>query len=269
MAPEMNLRKSTLRPGMAALTTAALAAVCLMIGGCGDPVRNSVEHRIEDALPKLIGPAKSYEVKVYGSQMAMLKGRLRTTHIVGREVRFHSGITVEELVVESHGIEIDRHRQQISRVEGTSYKATIAQDVLNKHLRGNYRHVPSLKAVLAQGLITVSAAPELKGLPVQISADADLKVKDKRYLILDLKKISVGGIGTPGFAREYLETKINPVFDSASLGYDAKLDRVQIDSNRLTLEGTLDLASHLNVKKPEDGTPGVSKTVQMAAGRGL
>lgn len=269
MATKMHVKEQTHGSALAPLMTAALAAVCLMVGGCGDPIRNSVEHRIEDALPKLIGPATSYEVKVYGSQTAMLKGRLRTTHIVGREVRFHSGIIIEELVVESRGIEIDRHRQQISKVEGTDYKATIAQDVLNKHLRGNYRHVPSLKAVLAQGLMTVSAAPELKGLPVRISADADLLVKDKRYLILDLKKVTVAGVGTPGFAREYLETKINPVFDSASLGYDAKLDRVRIEPKRLTLEGTLDLASHLNVKKPENGTPDISKSVQMAAGRGL
>jgi hypothetical protein len=227
---------------------AALMAVMILATGCENPVRKKVENRIEAALPRLIGPASSYSVRVSGSTMGMLKGKLRTTHIQGRDVRLPSGIMVAELDVVSHGIEIDRHRQQISSVVDTSYRATLAQDALNKYLCDTYRQVPHLKAELIKDQLRLSAAPDVAGVQVRISADAALKVREGRYLILDLKKVAVIGVGTPGFAREYLESRVNPVFDSTNLGYDARVDRVSIRPAGVTIEGTLDLAKQLNVE---------------------
>jgi hypothetical protein len=228
--------------------SAWLAAILILAAGCGNPVRSKVESRIESALPRLIGPAKSYSVSVSGSTVGMLKGRLRSAHIIGRDIQFPSGITVSELEVLSHGIEIDRHRQQISSVLDTSYSATLGQDALNKYLCDTYRQVPHLKTELRKDQLHVSASPEVAGVQVHISADAALKVRDNRYLILDLTNVSVVGVSTPGFAREYLESRINPVFDSASFGYDAKVDRVSIMPGGLRIEGTLDLAKQLNVE---------------------
>jgi hypothetical protein len=229
------------------LLPAALAALAFLLTGCGNPVRSKVEGLIEEALPTLIGPAKSYQVTVSGSTLGMLKGKLRTTRILGRDVRFSSGITVAELVVESRRIQIDKHKHQISSVESTSYSALLAQAALNQYLHETYRQVPELNTQTAEGLLSVSAAPEVAGVRVNIKADTALKIKDNRYLILDLKKIRVAGVGTPAFAREYLESKINPVFDSASFGYDARMDRVSIGPNGVRIEGTLDLEEQLNV----------------------
>lgn len=227
---------------------AALAALALLAVGCGNPVKSKVESTIQSALPRLIGPAKSYEVQVTGSTVSMLKGRLRSAHVVGKDIQLPNGITVARLEVISHGIEIDRHRHQISSVVDTSYTATLAQDALNKYLSDTYRHVPRLKTELAKDQLHVTASPEVAGVQVQISADAALKVKENRYLILDLKEVAVVGVSTPGFAREYLENRVNPVFDSTNLGYDARVHRVSIRPGGLTLEGTLDLAKQLNVE---------------------
>lgn len=226
----------------------ATLATAMIITGCSDPVRRTVEDKIEAALPRLVGPADSYTVSVSGSTAGMIKGKLRSAHIVGRGVRMPSGLTVSELDVTSQGIQIDRHRQQISSVVSTNYSATLAQDALNKYLTDNYRYVPRLKAELHKDQMRVSASPEVAGITVHIIADCGLKVRDNRYLILDLTNVSVVGISSPGFAREYLESKINPVFDSSSLGYDAKVDKVTIKQGGMKIEGTLDLAKQLNVE---------------------
>jgi hypothetical protein len=88
------------------------------------------------------------------------------------------------------------------------------------------------------------------GVTVTIAADAGLAVRGGRQLVLDLKKIDVGWLPTPGFAREYIEGRVNPVFDAADIGFDARIDSVSIAPGFVTLTGTLDLVKALGTPEP-------------------
>lgn len=224
------------------LCAAVLAAAC---AGCGEPIRNKVESHIEAALPRLIGPARHYQVEVSGSPFAIMKGKLSALKIDGRDVQISQNIKVSRLQVSAKDMAVDLDRALVTRVGSTNYSAEITEDALNAYLRTLYSDVPGLRIVLPGPRLRIYAEPRPAGVPVKIVAEAALRIQKQRELVLDLTDIEVYGVSSPGFAREYIESRVNPVFDSRKLGYDATVSNVRILSNRIRLEGAIDLTSAL------------------------
>ena len=221
----------------------AALLVVVVLAGCGRPIRGKVERGIADAMPKTIGPAKSYRVSVSGSTLGMIRGNLDTMQIIGEDVQLPNGITLANLTVNSRDIAFDRSKHTLSRVASTDFSATLAECELNRYLVKMYPDAPALGVELASGKLHIRACPMVAGLMATIKADAKLKIKQEHLLILDLLKVTAVGIPTPGFAREYLESKVNPIFDSSDLGYNARLSSVSIKPGSVTLSGSLDLTA--------------------------
>ena len=218
------------------------------LAGCGNEIRGNIERGIAEALPEKIGPAKSYSVKVSGSTLAMLSGKLSGVDISGEEVRTSKGVTVARLNVSIKDLLVDTGTHVIKKCGSAGYSASIAQEELQRYLIKTYPDIPDLNVSLMSGYARVLASPALAGVKVNIAAEAKLDIREGRKLALNLTKIDVAGLPTPGFAREYIERKINPVFDIADLGFDARLDSVRIDPGSITLAGTLDLLKAMGEK---------------------
>jgi hypothetical protein len=112
---------------------------------------------------------------------------------------------------------------------------------LTKYLHKNYPDVPGLKISLRDGYIDVSARPTVAGVGVNVKTEADIYVKDHHLLILDLKRVSAAGVPAPEFARNYIETKVNPVFDSKDLGFNATVNSLKLLQGSIYVSGNLDL----------------------------
>ena len=233
---------SGVRRGAVAIWPLIVVALC----GCsGGQIRHRIESGIARALPSKLGPAKSYTVKVSGSTMAMINGRLGAVKILGEEVRLSKGVTVARLDVDIKDLVADPGTQAIKRCGSTVYSATLAQDELQRYLIKTYPDIPGLKVSLANGAAHVLASPGLAGVKVNIAADATLEVREGRRLALNLMSIDVAGLSAPGFARDFIENRLNPVFDASELGFGARIESVRIDRGSLTLTGTLDLMKAL------------------------
>lgn len=208
--------------------------------GCGG-VKSRVEKGIERSLPQLIGPAKSYQVSVSGSTAKMLKSKLSRIDIQGEEVRLSNGMQLAKLEVSLTDVEFDSDTRSIRRTSSTTYSATLSEKELERYLRKTHPEIPELTVKLERDCATATAKPELMGLAAELRAESALKVRDNRQLVLDLKRITLGGLPAPGFAREYIEKKANPAFDASQLGYDATINSVSMEPGYITLNGTLDL----------------------------
>lgn len=220
-----------------------LLAVAMLAGlaGCGAQVERRIERGIEQELPTVIGPARSYSVDVTGPSSQLARGQLDTLRIVGEDVHLPTGLQLARLEVFARDVRFDPNRQVLTSVGLTEFTAIMTQEQLNQYLRRTYPDVPELRAELQNGFIRISAAPGVAGARVGITADAGLQIRNQRQVMVDIRRITVAGVAAPGFARDYIENRVNPVFDAADLGYDARIRTLSVRPNALTMYGTLDL----------------------------
>ena len=222
----------------------------LLVAGCGGSIKHRVESGIAKALQKRLGPADTYSVRVSGSTMSIIGGRIEAVEISGRDVRLAKGITLARLDVSLKGLVVDTDTQEIKRCAEAAYCARVSEDELRRYLVNRYPEIPGLDISLLRDRARVTAAPGIAGVTVTIAADAVVAVREGRQLVLDLKKIDVGPVPTPGFAREYIEKRINPVFDAADLGFDARIESIRIEPGFAVIAGTLDLVGALGTSQP-------------------
>ncbi|MCE5313776.1 MAG: DUF2993 domain-containing protein [Armatimonadota bacterium] len=217
-----------------------IGLIATILAGCGR-VEHKAENQIAEALQEKIGPARSYDVNICGSPLKLIKGKMERLDIVGQDVQLKNGFKLALLKVSVYGLVFDTDTKEIRRADKTAYSATISQSELTRYLTKTYPDIPDLKVGLRDGLIDVSARPTVAGVGATVKAEADLQAKDGHKLVLDLKKVSAAGIPAPGFAREYIETKINPVLDSRDLGFNATVCSVKLARGSITISGNLDL----------------------------
>lgn len=236
-----NLEIGSYQFAMRAIAGLLLVLIMLVMCGCGGRARRKVEEGIAKSLPDIIGPARSYHVTVTGSLFGMMRGNLREIKITGREVEIKNALILSRLDVTLTNVEFDPDTRVVKKVDSTDFSATMSEEDLNVYLAKTYPNIPDLGASLRDCLIVVSAAPSLSAAKVHIRAEATLNVLAERRLVMDLKKITAGGLPAPWFARNYIEKKLNPVFDAADLGFDARIASVRLHRGSMTLTGQLNL----------------------------
>ncbi len=157
--------------------------------------------------------------------------------IEGRNVKVPNGISVSLLIVKIRDIAFDTGKKTIKKAASTEYWATLNEAELTRYLTSKYPNVPGLKISLNNGTIGLAASPAVSVIKVGLQADAALEIRDERTLVLNLKSLKVAGIGTPDFAREYIDSKLGTIFDARDLGFDARIKDAVIDRGTLTLSG--------------------------------
>lgn len=210
--------------------------------GCGTgAVRREVEKSVAATLPELIGPADSYTVSAYGSNLEMVKGRIDRVHIVGTNVKLKDGPVVARLLVDIEDLVVDTGSRKIRRAGGTTYTADITQQALTRYVAAEYPDIYDLAVVLEHGEARVSAKPGLAALSARVQASAKIEVRRERVLALDLNTLRVAGVNTPGIARDFIASRFGTIYDASKLGYDARIKSVTVAPGMLRLTGSLDL----------------------------
>jgi hypothetical protein len=218
--------------------------------GCGgSAIRHRAESEIARFLQQRIGPAKSYRVKLSGSTWSIIHGKIRQIRISADDVQLANGITLARLDVLLEGVRVDTATHLIRECKGAHYVAAVSSDEMERYLRKRYTAIPQLKIELSEGAMRIEAVPRVAGLSVPITAYASLKKRDDTEVVIDLQKIDVGWVPTPGFAKEYLEKRLNPVFEAADIGMGARINDVRIEKGFLILAGEFDPIKALGERK--------------------
>ncbi len=203
-------------------------------------------HRIEDAvaqrLPGKLGPAKDYKVTASGSLLQIARGELSALTIHGDEVCLRNGLTLQSLDATVRDVSVDVRKSGIRSMGKAEFAASLNQPQLKSYFARNHPDIADADMTLHDGYVTLSARPSVSGFEVRVNAEATPEIRDGRKLVLTVKKVTAGGIGTTDLAREYLQDKLGPLIDTKEWGFDAQLMSVTPTSESITLEGIADLA---------------------------
>ncbi len=220
-----------------------------VLSGCGGGIRHKIEKGIAKGMEQKLGPAKSYSVKITGPTMALVSGKLRGIEITGLDVKTPQGIVVQRLNVNVQNLEVDVSTEQIKKCGGTTYSATLSEVELARYLTKMYPDAPDFRLEFLDGFARVTAKPGVSIARVNVVVDAGVDILQRRRLALNLKELDVAGLPTPRFVRDYVERKVNPVFDVNDLDIGALVDSVSMNRGSVTVAGTLDLEKASGSKK--------------------
>jgi LmeA-like phospholipid-binding len=229
------------------LATALLLEIC---GGCARPGEKKAERAVEELLPHYLGPAKSYKAQVKAASLgALMRGRVRTVKIIGREVQLLPECTVAELTVDATEIEVDKSRQSLKSVGEARFVARIEERELDRLVRARRPRLVDLKVALRGSLVSVRVTPELLGYPtVPVQVEGSLLTRGGGVMLdFEPDKARLLIVPIPKPALDFVAERINPVVDFSALKAPIRVERAEVRGGSLYLSGYLPPESVTNL----------------------
>ena len=93
--------------------------------GCGRAVNRSVERRIRESLPDLLGSASEYRVHVSSAFTRTLQGRLADVTVDGKNVQFANGLLLDSLHLDLKGVDSDLTHRKLRHIDSAQFAASI------------------------------------------------------------------------------------------------------------------------------------------------
>lgn len=218
------------------------AGALVAAAGCA-PATGQVERSLERELPRALGPADRYDVRVTGLQLR--NGHAERVVVRGEGVRPNDAPRLARLDVELHGVTVDRRRERLERVDSTHAVVRVAAVDLARYLE-EQRGVREASVTLHgadQG--TLRLRPDLPGLPVPRSASVEL---EGQFLVeggavrFEVERVLAGGMDLGPMAARRISEEINPVLDLRRQRGAFRVTALRVDADALELNGTADLA---------------------------
>ena len=221
-----------------------VAGLCLSPGAI---LRYKIGQSVAAKMPQLIGPADSYTVGVDGGFFGIIRGKIDKLTIHGKGVKMSNGIHVEKLDVVLMGVHF-KPDQTVTKVDKTTFDASVTEKNLNDFLKESRRDVPNQKVVIDAKKLPLSASPRVLGIRTPVTLEGTLQIADSTKLNMVLDKVRARGVTVPGFVRGRIMHDINPVMDSTKMGMPAKLKSVTLGKGRITVTGIADITKALGTK---------------------
>lgn len=209
------------------------------LAGCaGDIIDSRVENQIEDSLPKLVGPAKSYDVEVHGSRSKMMKGHIEKLVVHGEEVWMLPDLCVDKLEVRMTDVIADRKKSALMSVGETTFEAVISEKSLNEYFDNIRTDNPDVK--LLKGKMMIHGRPNAWIFSANVDLTGSLMPKGSK-LYFQIDRFLVAGLKSPAIGIRLLEDWINPVLDLGVTGYSPELKSVVILPGEIRITGVAHL----------------------------
>jgi hypothetical protein len=217
-----------------------LLLVATTWAGCV-PVTTQVERAIERELPRVIGPADRYEVRVEGIRARTAEAERVT--VLGERVRPEGAPVLDRLDLELLGVRYDLRRERLERVDSTHARARLTPADLVAFME-EHRNVQQASLTLHQpDRATIRIRPALAGfdLPRGLSVDVhgQLTVEDDLVAFRVIEVRAVGTVLGERAARQ-LSDLINPLVDLSDIPMDLQVTSIHIAGGAIWIEATGD-----------------------------
>ena len=242
--------------------TIGLCFGILLLLGCGRAINRSAERRVRDALPDVLGPARSYRVHIDNDPDRTVRGRLARVLIDGEQVKMNSGMYFDALHLELRGVEVDTHSGRVRSIKETYFSATTSAATVNEYLVGETfsgGKLRNVRVAFAPSGVTLSAEREIVNVnppviggnvtvfaPFQLTGPA--RLAGTRRLELDAAHLDIVGITISGAPLKFLMRRFESGFDLNGMPFPMTLTQVQTGQNVITLSGTADVSGLLQRK---------------------
>lgn len=220
-----------------------LASLCLIwavLSGCTRPVNRAAESGIRQALPDILGGAKSYTVRVDNAWERTLQGKLARVSIEGEDVQFKNGLVIDHLSLTLKGVEADTDSRKLRKIRETDFAITIGEKNLNEFLVDEVIDGETLRKVrlqLLENTILVRGERVVLGVGVPFEISGPLLIKGPSVLELDTARLRIVGIPFTGRVLQFMRKRIENAVDLSQLSFPVMVNEVHIEQGKLTLSG--------------------------------
>lgn len=218
--------------------------IVVIIGICSvacNFIRGKIEQTIAQRLTALVGPADSYKVTTHGPLLNILRGQINAVNINGEMVKLSNGIIADQMDVKLTDVVLDVSHGSIVSVNKLTFSTSLSETTLSRYLNRAYPDIVGIRVSLPNDNIAISAEPKITFINARLETLGKIRIVNGNKLMLDTQKIRFGHFKAPKVAYQYIERKMNPLFDMADLGLNATLTKATIKDRMLVLAGRVDL----------------------------
>lgn len=202
------------------------------------------ESILKSELPRRVGPAARYDVKLDRAGSDLAKGRFSRVSVLGIDVRTSDGLTIPKMDLSLQDVRLGLSSRSIDTVGKSDFTAGLGAEAVTQFVRkrGGAK-LRDAKVAFEDGQIVVEATPELMGfgMPSELAGKPVLRGADG----IDFKgsRLSLFGVKLPQLAVGALERKINPVVDLSGLKLPVRITKIAVEGSRLVADGAADFRS--------------------------
>lgn len=215
-----------------------MAVLSLTIAGIASCTPASlVEQGIENELPKYVGPAESYDVKISG--LKVVSGSADSVIAVGERVKPEGAPVIDRLALDLQGVVYSREQNRLSQVESAKLTAVIKSYDLADFLESD-RNVRSAEVILrSPNRATLRLQPNLGSfvLPAGITVDvAGQLIGEGTQLSFEIDEVSAAGLDLSTMVAKRLSDLVNPLADLEDLPVRVEITSVVVAGESIGLE---------------------------------
>lgn len=186
-------------------------------------------------LSRALGPAARYDVRLFGSWSDLLSGDVPAQIIRADEVHLHDGLVVSSLEVRIEGLRISS--DEITRLDGVAYRATVTEDALNAYLPvrpHRSRFEPTVRLTITPHHLQVGGDMNVFGVRVPLQAEGRLEVRDgtQLWVVLDSARVALLKLRGPQKPIEFV------LYDLSVLPFGLRLQEFRLLDGRIEVAGT-------------------------------
>lgn len=215
--------------------------VSSLVAGCvGTSPQTTVAHKIADALPRWIGPAKHYNVQVEGDTFALARGRVRRVQIDGSNVQLSSNVSMDRINIDAHDVSFDRKARIIHRIADVSFIGQVDQGDIDRYLTKARPDLRDVTVRLRADDVQVSTPVTVRGYTTTVSVSGTLKPNADAANKLDFVANggSIGIVPVPARLVNVAIDEINPLLDLSRLRFPITVKDVDIHNGTAAVHGT-------------------------------
>jgi len=201
-------------------------------------------HKIADALPRIVGPAKHYDVNVSGNPFSLSRGRAKRVHIEGEDVQLSPTVTMDHMSIDANDVTFDMKQHRIDHVESVAFVATLGQRHLDNYIEQMKSSYPGLEVALRWNDMEASVPVSIKSYTTTARLSGTLTPSPSSSTQLEFvgKDASIGIVPIPHKIVELALERLNPTLDLSGLRFPVTVTGAMIDRGKIVVRGTADIA---------------------------
>ncbi|BDI33808.1 hypothetical protein CCAX7_58590 [Capsulimonas corticalis] len=228
---------------------AALALFCgaSCLAGCASvSPQHIAERKITGALPRILGPAQSYDVHVTGDAFALSRGRAKRVQIAGTQVQLTPSLTMDSLNLDASDLSFDTQSKTLQNIGGLGFQASLGQASLNRHLAQTKGADSGLQVTLRENDMEASVPVSVLGLRTTARLSGGLSPHPGAASKLDFHAdgAHLGVVPLPAALLNVALDRLNPVLDLSEVKIPLSVTSATVEHGMLKVTGTAE-ASHL------------------------
>jgi hypothetical protein len=217
-----------------------LMAVSLVAGCDGLSPQRTVERKIAGVLPRWIGPAAHYDVKVDGDSFAIGRGRVRRVQIDGKNVQLSSTVSMDRIKIDAHDVSFDRKARVIHEVRNVAFEGEVTQQNIDTYLAKARPNLTGASVLLRQDDVEASMPITVAGYTTTVSVSGTLhpSKESAKKLNFIANGGSIGRVPVPARLVNVAIDELNPVLDLTSSRFPVDVNSVIVHRGTTSVRGT-------------------------------